>query len=150
MSEDGLLCLVYVSRAAVPLGEAELLSLLRQARNNNSRDRVTGMLLYRQGRFMQALEGPNALVQGLYRRIQIDPRHTQVTTLIKFQPTGRAFDGWSMGFQDVDRLSVEDRSALGDGLTAFLDQGFEPATWADAPHQAIRLLRAFRDAGRTG
>ncbi|WP_114393344.1 BLUF domain-containing protein [Oleisolibacter albus] len=141
MSADDLLCLVYISRSAGPVSDDALLALLVQARSNNARDGITGMLLYKGGYFMQALEGPNALVQALYRRICLDPRHRDVTTLIKFQPDGRAFDGWTMGFANIDRIPPEQRA----GISPFLDQDFEPASWAEAPHQAMRLLRAFRD-----
>ncbi|ACI99580.1 BLUF domain-containing protein [Rhodospirillum centenum] len=141
MTDDALLCLVYVSRAVVPMGDAELLSLLRQARAANSRVGITGLLLFRHGRFMQALEGPNHAVHGLYSRICLDPRHTDVTTLIKFRPEGRAFAGWSMGFAHVDRIPESDRA----GFSSFLQDDFDPAHWTGAPHRAVRLLQAFKE-----
>ncbi|WP_119677430.1 BLUF domain-containing protein [Indioceanicola profundi] len=144
MSEDGLLCLVYVSRAVVPMEDADLLELLRQSRADNLRDDITGLLLYRAGRFMQVLEGPHAPLHALYGRIMRDRRHTDVTTLIKFRTDARAFADWSMGFAHVDRIPEEDRA----GFSPFLDQDFDPAAWQDAPHQAVRLLKAFRETDR--
>lgn len=144
MSSDGLLCLVYLSRAATPMSDGELLTLLRQSRANNARDGITGLLLYRGGRFMQALEGPNAVVHALYRRICMDGRHGGVSTLIKFRTEARAFGGWSMGFAHVDRIPEADRA----GFSPFLDQPFEADSWTGAPHQAVRLLTAFRGAER--
>ncbi|MEM7363377.1 MAG: BLUF domain-containing protein, partial [Pseudomonadota bacterium] len=35
---------------------------------------VTGMLLYHEGSFLQALEGDRAVVEALYERIEEDPR----------------------------------------------------------------------------
>lgn len=144
MSDDGLLCLVYVSRSVAPAGDAEMLDLLRQSRANNLRDDITGLLLYRSGRFMQALEGPHDLVHALYRRIVVDNRHTAVTTLIKFRTDARAFADWSMGFAHMDRIPEEDRAAF----SPFLEQEFDAAAWQDAPHQAVRLLKAFRETDR--
>lgn len=144
MSETGLLCLVYLSRAVEPMGDAALLKLLRQSRANNQRDGITGLLLYRQGRFMQALEGPHELVHALYRRIGMDARHTGISTVIKFKTEERAFGGWSMGFANVDRIPETDR----EGFSPFLNQSFDPAHWNEAPHQAVRLLKAFRDTDR--
>jgi len=145
MSDSGLLCLVYVSRATVPMQDPDLLSLLRQARQSNAALGITGMLLFREGRFMQALEGPHEAVRTLYYdRIARDVRHTDVTTLIKFRTFGRAFDGWTMGFSNVDRIPEEDR----DGFNPFLQQDFNAQTWLRAPHQAVRLLKSFRDMNR--
>lgn len=141
MSQDGLLCLVYISRATAPMGDAELLTLLRQSRANNEREGITGLLLHRGGRFMQALEGPHAAIHTLYRRIGMDGRHSHVTTVVKFTTEGRAFGGWSMGFAHVDRIPEGDRA----GFSPFLEQEFDPALWQDKPHQAVRLLKAFRD-----
>lgn len=145
MTDDpGLLCLVYISRAVRPMDDDDLLDLLRQCRANNAVSGVSGLLLYRGGRFMQALEGPRATVMDLYARVMRDPRHAEVTTLIKFKVPDRAFDGWTMGFANVDRIPEADRA----GFNPFLEQDFSPASWLGAPHQAFRLLQAFREAGR--
>ena len=49
--------LVYASRAAQPFTDAELVELLTRSRQKNDRLDVTGMLLYHDGSFIQALEG---------------------------------------------------------------------------------------------
>lgn len=145
MTDDSdLLCLVYISRAVRPMGDGDLVALLRQCRSNNAACGISGLLLYRDGRFMQALEGPRARVLDLYARIMRDPRHAEVTTLIKFRTEDRAFDGWTMGFANVDRIPEADRA----GCSPFLEQDFSPASWIDAPHRAFLLLQAFREAGR--
>jgi Sensors of blue-light using FAD len=136
-----LLCLVYVSKAARSMEQADLLSLLRQARASNQRDAITGLLLYRRGRFMQMLEGPNQKVRALYNRIGMDARHVQPTTLIKFKPEGRLFADWAMGFVAMDALPDADLV----GFSDFLRQDFTDPSWADAPHQALSLLRRFRE-----
>ena len=57
--------LVYVSSAVRPFSKSELVELLNVTRDNNSRLGVTGMLLYRDGNFMQVLEGGEPVVRAL-------------------------------------------------------------------------------------
>jgi len=52
-----MLSIVYVSSATRPLEENELLDMLKTCQRNNARTNVTGLLLYKGGNFMQALEG---------------------------------------------------------------------------------------------
>ena len=53
-----LLQLVYLSTATRPMTPADLESLLAVSRARNAADSLTGMLLYADRQFMQALEGP--------------------------------------------------------------------------------------------
>ena len=50
--------LAYVSNASRLMSSASLSMLLRQARASNKRHDITGMLLYKDGSFLQVLEGP--------------------------------------------------------------------------------------------
>ncbi|AUZ89011.1 hypothetical protein CVO76_16195, partial [Arthrobacter agilis] len=52
-SRDQTLSIVYSSTATRPLNDADLSALLAISRRNNARAEVTGMLLYRGGRFLQ-------------------------------------------------------------------------------------------------
>ena len=49
--------IVYISIATRPMGEEKLVELLQQCRENNRQRNVTGMLVYRDGAFLQLLEG---------------------------------------------------------------------------------------------
>lgn len=75
--------LIYVSIARNALRSEELLELLRVSRENNMRDGITGLLLYKDGKFMQLLEGPEATVCATYSRIEKDRRHHDVTILLQ-------------------------------------------------------------------
>lgn len=55
--------------------------LLEAARCFNVERRISGLLLYSAGRFVQVLEGPEDAVQNLYATIQQDARHTQVVAV---------------------------------------------------------------------
>jgi hypothetical protein len=141
VADPMLMCLVYVSAAARPFSDEDLVALLRQSRGNNERSGITGLLLYHDGKFMQALEGEQQAVQALFRRIQVDPRHRNVTVLIKFAIPDRYFSDWSMGFVNIDRFETEDRA----GFSPFLEKSLDDRSFVDAPHQAVRLLQRFKE-----
>lgn len=94
-----ILTLVYTSTAVVPFSEVDLALLLSVSRSNNEPSAVTGLLLYRDGRFMQALEGPEAAVRSTLARIAADPRHTDMRTLEEVRSQQRRFGSWAMGYR---------------------------------------------------
>ncbi len=55
--------LVYVSSAVRPFSRVDLDDLLATSRANNARVGITGMLLYKDGNFMQVLEGDEEAVR---------------------------------------------------------------------------------------
>lgn len=59
---------------------------------------VTGALLYRDGRFVQVLEGPEHAVRALYSTIEADSRHSGIHILVSTQLAARNFQSWSMGY----------------------------------------------------
>ncbi len=71
--DSGLYSLVYASTAASAFDDADLEALLRQARERNDARGISGLLLYRRGRFVQFLEGPEDEVR--YTKSGTDPRH---------------------------------------------------------------------------
>lgn len=99
--------LVYHSRATQPLSEVQLHALLERSRAYNAQHGITGLLLYSDGRYVQALEGPKPQIQALYARIQADSRHTQVITVSQGPGPQRRFVEWRMGFGLVDAPALE-------------------------------------------
>lgn len=98
-SDSALLSLVYTSRAAVVFSELDLALLLATSRSNNDSSAVTGLLLYRDGRFMQALEGPEDAVRRTLLRIEADTRHADLRTLEEIRTDQRRFGSWAMGYR---------------------------------------------------
>lgn len=88
--------LVYASIATTPLTDAELEDLRWQAQRNNLRDEITGIMVTRDDRFLQALEGPQATVENTFLRIIVDPRHHSLTLLSRRSITKREFGDWEM------------------------------------------------------
>lgn len=100
MSEP-LTAVSYVSRAAEPFDDERLAALLAQSRRANHEHDLSGMLLYRRGRFFQVLEGPADAVDALMTKIRRDPRHDEVRVLLREQIDERRFEEWTMGYEPI-------------------------------------------------
>lgn len=109
----GLHRLTYFSSASEEMSEAQLESILEAARDNNPRHGVTGLLLYHDLRFFQALEGPRAQVEEVFKLIAKDRRHKGCLVLESRAVETRIFDRWSMGYKSGGDLnSSQKRSFL--------------------------------------
>ncbi|MDF7815414.1 BLUF domain-containing protein [Hymenobacter sp. YC55] len=88
--------ILYLSRLAAPLPEAELQQLFTRAQVANLVLGVTGALFYSPGDFAQLLEGEQFVVEKLYLKIAADPRHTGVIKLADNATSTRDFASWAM------------------------------------------------------
>jgi len=95
--------LIYTSQARQMFSDADLKKLLMRARSNNGKIGVTGMLIYHDGAFLQALEGDELSVRDVFKRIEKDARHSRVAILRNQVSFGgrRFFGDWSMGFANA-------------------------------------------------
>ena len=134
--------IVYVSSATVHFAKPDMYALLAKSRANNARAGVTGMLLYRDGNFMQVLEGDEEAVRTVYARIEQDPRHRGSMVLLRGETPGRQFPDWSMGFRDLS--SPEAREAAAGGFNDLLNTPLTGAEFASDPTRAQRLLLSFK------
>ena len=98
------------------------------------------MLLYKDGNFLQVLEGREAAVIEIAERIHRDPRHRGIITLIEGFENEYQFPEWSMGFCDL--RSDEAKSML--GYSAFLESSFDLKALSADPTAAQRLLLSFK------
>lgn len=128
---------IYASAAVVPFTESALSTLLLRARANNERLGITGLLLYHDGSFLQALEGEQASLEVLFSIISADKRHDHVVKLLARELDERHFDGWQMGF-----VSTSSIAKTLPGFSDYLRHRGEPDAKGDA---AARVLSAFRD-----
>jgi hypothetical protein len=94
---------IYASRKTSSFNEHEIPVLLEKARAANAGKAITGMLLYVEGSFFQVLEGDPQSVDEVYAVIQRDPRHKDVSMIIREPITERGFADWTMGFSTVGR-----------------------------------------------
>lgn len=132
--------LVYISAAEKEFSEEELQALLLKARENNQSLDISGMLLFHEGSFIQALEGAEEQVESLYRKIAKDDRHSETRVLFRGDVPERDFDGWTMGFYRSDQSSDENL----EGFHKFLRVGFRRDDRADESHARKALLQ-FRN-----
>ena len=139
-SEGPIFSLVYVSSATLPFSGEDLRALLATCRKNNAALGVTGMLLYKDGNFMQVLEGDEGAVRGLYARIEADSRHRGEITLQEGFTEGRQFPDWSMGFRDLN--APEERSTP--GYSEFLNAPLTGREFSGDPSRAQKLLLTFK------
>jgi len=93
--------IVYTSNAKQEFSPGDLNKLLAGSRARNKDLGVTGMLVFHDGTFLQALEGENRAVNEIFARIHGDPRHRDLIVLHRGQgPEQRVFGDWPMGFAD--------------------------------------------------
>lgn len=88
--------IIYVSRASAPL-PLELKDILDWSRGHNRTLRVTGVMGFINGFYLQCLEGEESIVNTLLKQIGQDSRHSDLKILVNKPVFERAFPGWSMG-----------------------------------------------------
>jgi Sensors of blue-light using FAD len=129
--------LIYTSQALHEFSAADLKKLLVRSRLNNSAVNVTGMLIYRGGVFLQALEGDEPSVREVFSRIEADTRHSHVQILTN-QPSvsgQRLFGKWSMGFANA--------ASNAQVLNGFINLAAGQNLLALTEKQAIDVLSAY-------
>ena len=132
--------LVYVSTAKKLMEDDELLDLLTQARQKNALHHVTGMLLYHEGTFIQAIEGEKEDLEKIFNSIQLDFRHRNIIKLITGKIAERVFPNWSMGFSSVDAETFE----LIEGYLNPANKNFI----GDSNHATTSILKTFADTNK--
>jgi hypothetical protein len=106
---------IYISTIArsVVARSADLgADILTVSRRNNLQVGVSGILLQRGRRFLQALEGEPDAVNATVARIRADPRHIAIVALSERVVAERAFGDWAM---------ASDREMAGDAVIARID-----------------------------
>lgn len=131
--------LIYLSSASELLSEEELQQILAKSRKNNEAAGITGMLLYFDGNFIQAIEGDEYAVKSLYDKITLDKRHQGFIKLLEGKIEERSFSEWSMGFKSISIEEVKKYPGFRNFNKAEL---FSP-TQFNSTHPAMELLKSF-------
>ncbi len=137
---DDLVQLVYTSAAVSTFGTSDLDDVLRNARSNNARLEVTGMLLFESGSFFQSLEGTAEVVDELYERISLDPRHSKISLLLRSLIEERIFGDWTMGYA---RITLGELSSAV-GLNDFFQEG---SSFRDLDTSQVKKLMGLFSEG---
>lgn len=129
--------IVYVSTAKKLLSEEELLALLTVSRTKNKLNKITGMLLYSGGTFMQVIEGEMTDIERLFKTIELDNRHKNIIKLINGTTEKRNFADWSMAFASVNNQVLQD-------FEGFLNPSNENFLGKN-DHTSIAMLKTFAE-----
>jgi hypothetical protein len=132
--------LVYVSAAVGSPTRADLLALLAKAREKNDRLGITGLLLFKDGDFIQLLEGERPAVREVFDAIQADPRHSGVIVLLEGEAEGRLFADWSMGFRDLADPEVRAMP----GFSPYMNTPLVAESFGPDPSGCLELLSLFK------
>jgi len=112
---DALWRIIYTSQCArhwhvAEFGELEAFSVRRNAERE-----VTGLLLFDGAGFVQALEGPEAMVRLTLERIGQDRRHHHLIVAVDEGTVARQFGTWAMRCRQMPELAPSE-----DGSTALM------------------------------
>lgn len=134
-----LINIIYISGSTRPMSDDDLYEILDQSKRNNAPKDITGILLYRNGYFIQVLEGEENTVMKLYEKIGKDNRHRNVLMIEKAPIEERAFGEWTMGFRNLDKVDPSEHPGYNDLLTKPID----PQFFENDPNQAKRMIMAL-------
>ena len=136
---EDLVVLVYTSVATRDIPREELAAMLERARRRNAARKVTGLLVYHDGCFMQAMEGPAATVDALLNTIAADGRHRAILVLLRQPIAERQFQAHSMAYRDLRD------EPLPEGHVGLLNDGLRGESFRGHPDRIHRLLQIFAD-----
>ena len=132
-------CIYCSASAKGDFRPADLDTLLQECRRKNAKAGITGILLYRDGSFLQVLEGDRAVVEDLFEKITADKRHNQSRKIILEPIAERAFAAWTMGYPRISSRELAEIPGLNDFFghgKSYLDIG---------EGRAKMLLDAFKE-----
>ena len=134
--------LIYMSAATKDFNEDDLLGLLKECRERNKKLDITGMLLFKDGAFLQVLEGSEKDVDEIYNSILNDDRNAGNYKIEKTTINDRNFPDWSMGFENLSNRYL---SQL-EGFTAISNKDLASEVVARHRDWAVKLLLSFKNA----
>ena len=142
--------IAYVSLCRTRLNEELLLDILSVSKRNNTRDGVSGILMYHDQMFFQILEGERTCVKKCYARILCDPRHSAMSLMWEGDDGNRTFIPWALGYAGPYEIGFNSRHqhvSLAD-----LASGTDATMNNDnlALQMAIHIFRSFSGADRFG
>jgi hypothetical protein len=111
-----LTSVTYTSLARLDLQSSDLEDIHRTAREVNSLEGITGLLVFNGTHFLQIVEGSETAIDELVRRLRRDPRHTGFEIRDQRKVGARSFPDWSMELVRVNASYFQARDTLADRL----------------------------------
>lgn len=127
--------LVYRSVAKTNISANDIMEILETSRDFNSKNEVSGCLLFHNDEFIQILEGEKKVVLQLFEKIQKDSRHSNILLLSKADKEERIFENWSMAYHELnenDSINIEQLLFVNNFITL--------SELIEKPTQASRLF----------
>lgn len=114
MSNETMHLIVYTSKIAdIDKTEKIVSEIVETAKTYNSKHNITGVLLFENGYFLQAIEGSKDELEKLYTSIENDNRHKELTRLIFKEIDHSSFDKWSMEAFKIENSHLFDPKLIG-------------------------------------
>ena len=127
----------YISTATKSFSDPEILELLENWKEKNSRLNIRGILLFSQGHFFQVLEGEKRVVLEMFQTIKQDSRHTGIIQVMGKDVEKGSLDGYIVEylkennfshpelirkyFESVEGMDVETQQQIKRILESFID-----------------------------
>lgn len=89
---------IYTSKATDHLDKSDIESIIEISNENNKKHGITGALFFKDGYFLQFLEGPLHAIKDRLSIICNDTRHSDISIIMMTNIKGRMFKHWSMGY----------------------------------------------------
>ena len=104
--------LLYRSKSVGVPDAKTLREILEVSNRRNNEDLITGFLVYRDGYFMQLLEGPQKKVRECLSRIEVDKRNVGLTVLGEVHSSNRMMPDWNMVMVKPAQVKVSSESFI--------------------------------------
>jgi hypothetical protein len=143
--ETDLRRISYISSARSSLTKDDLDAILDASRRQNEAAGITGLLLYHDGNFFQAMEGGFEHAERTFARIRRDNRHRGIIVLESHAVPERLFRRWSMAFRPIDELTSRQKQDF-IGFSQVSAHFSEAAKSGEGTATLIEsFLKSFRD-----
>lgn len=101
--------ILYLSKETDGLSEKAVEGIYLHSKQANKKRNISGFLCYKNGFFLQYIEGTEAAIDEVFTKIQMDPRHTVLINIADNTLESCRFENWSMHFVKkarIDELEV--------------------------------------------
>jgi hypothetical protein len=129
--------LIYLSKSSRLLTGNDLKQLLVEIRHRHNKYGITGMMLYGNGTFLQALEGDENKLESVFERLKTDDIQKGIIKLKSGRHSRRTFTEWSMGFKITTAEYVTRMHGFVDPMRGDFLVGHNPKD------PAVSLLKTF-------
>lgn len=92
--------LIYSSIASGEVNFDTVGEILTHAVKRNKENYITGMMIYDGHSFLQCIEGDDLVINKLWEKLNIDPRHYALHINGEEHDEKRLFSNWNMGYMN--------------------------------------------------